>query len=524
MNAAMARALMMDAVFQVLDNRVFRVLVILVLIPILFTFLIGFRESEIVFLFGLERWSYDSILSILPGGNVSTQDMDAQGMVISAFTAIFVDFLGGDLGVMLAIAATAFFVPQMIEKGSADVLFHKPIHRFFLFLSRYFAGLVFIFLLTVVAVTGIYLGLLIVSGYNDPGILWASLTLTYLFGLVHCVSMLVGVMTRSTVASILVTLLFFFGNGCLIQQGWILKEQVMSQQEIADAVERETRANESEDGFVLEDEDESGVFLGIFLRTLNTLHFIFPKTTDAGHLTSLLRGAFEKGNAYEDAESDFIVLKLTGELEEVDAEDSVPPVGSAEELFGEPTYAARDDGVDGRLVIWSRARRRMTVEFAGKERELPERAKTTGDELAQLLQDLLGLDEDAIEIDDDPIGTHGKMQNMGPLFLTVAGRHVIWEEGGRRHHVAFFGTKERFHAIELETPAELDEILRETWTDEILAECGVLNETSQGDWYTNQLGWDSELKYNLFFSIGSSIAFAAGMLLLGGWRLKRIDF
>ncbi|MCC6405651.1 MAG: hypothetical protein IT453_00695, partial [Planctomycetes bacterium] len=37
-------------------------------------------------------------------------------------------------------------------------------------------------------------------------------------------------------------------------------------------------------------------------------------------------------------------------------------------------------------------------------------------------------------------------------------------------------------------------------------------------------GWDAELKYNYFFSIGSTLAFIVVVLLLARWKLSRIDF
>ena len=91
----------------------------------------------------------------------------------------------------------------MIEKGAADVLFHKPLGRLTFYLSRYFAGLFFVGLLATLMAVGMYAGFLLVSGYHDPGILLAAPLLTYLFGLIYAVAMWVGVVTRSTVAAML---------------------------------------------------------------------------------------------------------------------------------------------------------------------------------------------------------------------------------------------------------------------------------------------------------------------------------
>ena len=117
MNPNTIKALGRDALYQVLDNSVFRILVGLTTIPILLTFLIGFRESEIVFLFGLQRWSYDGLLQFL--GNVQGLGAgafpEAQSLVIDVLLSLIFDYVVGWFGVLFCIAATAFFVPNMIE-------------------------------------------------------------------------------------------------------------------------------------------------------------------------------------------------------------------------------------------------------------------------------------------------------------------------------------------------------------------------------------------------------------------------
>ena len=58
MKVSAVSALFQDALYQVLDNWVFRILAVLTGCLVLVTFLIGFREDEVVLLFGLKTWSY----------------------------------------------------------------------------------------------------------------------------------------------------------------------------------------------------------------------------------------------------------------------------------------------------------------------------------------------------------------------------------------------------------------------------------------------------------------------------------
>jgi hypothetical protein len=44
------------------------------------------------------------------------------------------------------------------------------------------------------------------------------------------------------------------------------------------------------------------------------------------------------------------------------------------------------------------------------------------------------------------------------------------------------------------------------------------------EWYEKRFGWTAPLRFNAFFSLLSSFAFAALMLGISAWRLSRIDF
>ena len=110
MNGNATQALAMDAIYQILDNWVFRILVVLGGIVVLLSFLFGFREQEIVFLFGMKSWSYASIVPEMQGSG-----LNMQGAIIDFIVSLIFDQLAGKFGVIFCIAATGFFIPQMIE-------------------------------------------------------------------------------------------------------------------------------------------------------------------------------------------------------------------------------------------------------------------------------------------------------------------------------------------------------------------------------------------------------------------------
>ena len=234
---------------------------------------------------GWEEVDYERYLGffgVQPGPN-------AQAAAVRLYQQSIVSILAGLLGMIFCISATSFFVPRMLERGSADISFSKPVSRVRLLLARYFAGILFVTLLALFLVGGTYLGLTLRSGYHDPGFLWSGLTLVYLFAILHSVSTMIGVITRSTVAAILVTILFFWFNGC-IQQGWITYEYIQ-QKEVASALRG---VEDLPPGLVIDVEDgpenekqaEASEFFRKLFFALKVLHYIGPKTTDAGFIST----------------------------------------------------------------------------------------------------------------------------------------------------------------------------------------------------------------------------------------------
>jgi len=118
--------------------------------------------------------------------------------------------IGGWVTVLVSVIITAFFMPNMLQKGTIDLLLAKPIHRWTLLVYKYIGGLTFIFLNTTVAIVGIWLALGVRSGIWASSLLLTIPVLTFYFAILYSVSVLFGVLTRSPVASILITCFVWF--------------------------------------------------------------------------------------------------------------------------------------------------------------------------------------------------------------------------------------------------------------------------------------------------------------------------
>ena len=110
---------------------------------------------------------------------------------------------------ILALVSTASLFPDFLATGAVDLYLSKPIGRFRLFLTRYTFGLLFVtfqiasFLLASFLVIGLR------GGIWEPGIFLGIPLVVLFFSYLYCVAVLIGVWTRSTIAAILLTCLFW---------------------------------------------------------------------------------------------------------------------------------------------------------------------------------------------------------------------------------------------------------------------------------------------------------------------------
>jgi hypothetical protein len=108
---------------------------------------------------------------------------------------------------ILALISTAGIFPDFLAGGSIDLYLSKPIGRFRLFLTKYAAGLLFATLQVTVFAVGMFLVVGVRLGQWMPSLLLAIPIVVCFFSYLYAVCVLVGVVTRSTVAAALLTLL-----------------------------------------------------------------------------------------------------------------------------------------------------------------------------------------------------------------------------------------------------------------------------------------------------------------------------
>ncbi len=190
-------ALMVDAFRESLDRKIFWVMAGFAVLVAGAMACIGFESDGVSFFFGVWNLETDHYnpLSDLGRSHVV-------GLVVYTLTYAFL----GWIGVILMIIATAGMFPEFVERGAVEIVLSKPLSRPRLFLYKYFSGMVFVFVQA-----SLFVGLtFLVMGVRwhvwVPGYLLSIPLLVLLFSYVYCVSVLVGVRTRSSVAAILLSI------------------------------------------------------------------------------------------------------------------------------------------------------------------------------------------------------------------------------------------------------------------------------------------------------------------------------
>lgn len=514
MRSSVLRALLLDALHQVLDNWIFRVLVIVVGLIILPTFLVGFREESILLLYGWEEISYERLFRFFGGSTEGVEDIQAR--TIQTIQTLVVEYLCGYVGILCCVSATAFFVPQMLERGSADVVFARPLSRTRLLLTRYFSGLVFVGLLAGLLVTGMYLGFLLVSGYGDVGFLWGAVTLVYLFAIVHGVAVLAGVVTRSTVAAILISLVFFVGTGC-VHRFWVLRTY-LSEGEVISQLRVQSRPGAEEEAPIPEvlDQERVGTLGRILVGILDTLHWTLPKTRDADVITRRLRKALEGGDRPLSDPVIFLEIPRAPEGFDLVDRDGLRAVGGGVpvDLAARPLAWSATDG-SARITLSRTSREAVAPRPEAEAGRRGSRRVTT----TSAAKDLMAAITAGGRASSPPEQTSGLVD--GGFALFVGWRETV-EGRDRQREVAFFTVGDWLVRAELDAGGDRSREFREFTASFRLARPGELEDPDA--WFERRAGWTAEARFNLLLSVGSSLLFLLLALLAAAWKLSRIDF
>jgi ABC-type transport system involved in multi-copper enzyme maturation permease subunit len=204
------RCLIRDTFLQALANRVFWIMLGANAVVIFFCLSISIEGGE----------------SLRPTGDLSIDR--PHGQVLLAFGAwrleLFRDgqamvnyillVLGegafGVVGTLLVLVMTAGFVPEFLQPSNATVLLSKPTPRWVLLLGKYLGVMTLLAVNVAVFVIGTWLALGLRTGFWVNSYLWGIPLLLLQVAAVYSFSAFLGVLTGSTLACVIGSVLFWF--------------------------------------------------------------------------------------------------------------------------------------------------------------------------------------------------------------------------------------------------------------------------------------------------------------------------
>lgn len=157
---------------------------------------LGINETGISFL----GWTFES-----PMFSTNTTSPETFNKLL--FVNLGVDWWLGVLSTLLALVTTCGIIPDLVAPGSIDLLLAKPITRTRLFLTKYCTGLLFAALQVFVFSTASFFVIGLRGGAWEWALFAAVPIVTFFYSLLFSMCAFIGVLTRSSVASLILTLL-----------------------------------------------------------------------------------------------------------------------------------------------------------------------------------------------------------------------------------------------------------------------------------------------------------------------------
>lgn len=126
------------------------------------------------------------------------------------FTTLGIPIWLSWVATILALISTAGMFPDLISGGVIETMLSRPISRWRLFTTKYLAGLLFVAMQVSVFSLGCFLVIWIRGGAVEPKLFLAIPIVVLFFSYLFSFCALIGMLTRSTIAALLVTILFWF--------------------------------------------------------------------------------------------------------------------------------------------------------------------------------------------------------------------------------------------------------------------------------------------------------------------------
>ncbi len=194
-------ALLTDSFRMMVARRMFWVTLGINVLVVLVYGSIGTNDEGLTMLFGLFDIGIPMFANDSP-----VYDSLMQGI----FSGMLVPVWLAWIATILALISTTSVFPDFQEEGAIDVVLSKPISRWKIFFVKYLGSLVFVLLQVAIFCIGVFLVVGMRVGDWNWTILAGIPIVLLFYSYLYSFNTLIGVFTRSSIAALLFTILFWF--------------------------------------------------------------------------------------------------------------------------------------------------------------------------------------------------------------------------------------------------------------------------------------------------------------------------
>ncbi len=143
------------------------------------------------------------------GGFVSSQTTTFDNSIANGIKMFLIYPLYAG-GLFVSIFSVAGFIPSLLEKGNIDLILSKPVSRPQVIVGKFFGGTAMVFTNLFYAIFMLWLLIGLKFNVWQMDFLLASATITLAFASIYSLIILIGIVTRSTMFSLVISYLIFF--------------------------------------------------------------------------------------------------------------------------------------------------------------------------------------------------------------------------------------------------------------------------------------------------------------------------
>ena len=227
-------AMLLDSYRQLNSKRMFWIVLALSMLLVVLYGSIGFNERGMSILFGV--WTAEF------GATEGT--FLARETYRGIFSLFIVKVWLTWIATILALISTTSIFPDFIAAGSIDMVLSKPARRISLFVSKYLCSLLFVTLQVSIVCVGVFICMgLRIDDWN-PRVFIAIPIVVFFFSTLYSFNVLVGVLTRSGMSALLLTMLLWAILGTLNKVDFLAASTQASAEQFVERFRSETDASD----------------------------------------------------------------------------------------------------------------------------------------------------------------------------------------------------------------------------------------------------------------------------------------